>query len=153
MGELTDQLFAGGPELLDLNDAQRRFFQEQRRFGDDLRWNLEKLQDSIREGVHRYCASTPGFGQGLGSCDHFLADYEHYIMFVNSGGDGPLSEGEFRDVLAWAGHGPSLVHDQWIAVFQAAVKQQRKWQQRVLGKELKSAPPNTFLARVVEAAK
>ncbi len=148
MGELTDQLFAGGPKLLELNEKQQELFQEQAMGLPYLRWNIEKLDDTLRQGVVQKCK---GMEEDKGV--FFLKEYERYILLINSSSSGPLSEDEFRTLLVWCGHGPAIVSEDWVQIFTDAVKKQRKFQEWVLEKKLKFAPENTFLQRVVDAAK
>ena len=144
MGELTDQLFAGGPDLLDLSEKQRAFFQEQQGF-KNLRFCIEKMKDEVRRGFF-YAIKNMEFEQSK----NLLIDYEMYIEFLNSPESGPLNENEYRNILCWCGHGPSLTSSAWVKIFQKAVQKQRKWDIYILSKELKYDSEHTFLERIIQ---
>lgn len=146
MGELMDQLFAGGPGLLDLSEKQRAFFQEQQGF-KNLRFYLEKLKDEIRRGFF-YAIKTMDIE--FEQSKSLLIDYEMYIRFLGSPETGPLNENEFRNILCWCGHEPSLTSSAWVKIFQKAVQKQRKWDIYILSKELKYDSEHTFLERIIQ---
>jgi len=149
MGELVDQLFAGGPGLTDLTPEQQDLFREQSALDGGVRWNIHRLNDSnlLRDAVAERCG-----GLDVNETSILIRDYGEYVLLVSSDRTGPLTEDEFRDLLAWCGHTPSATSDKWIGVFQAAVKRQREFQEWVLNERIKYAPENTFLQRVVDAA-
>jgi hypothetical protein len=163
MGELLDQILAGGPPLAPLNKAQQALFYEQLH-GDPLfiRWifyELEALEDAIEEGVHQFCAENPYNS----STAFFHSDYKNYVVLTKGGRDKhkPLNEEDFRMLLGWTGHGPAFVSPHWVKLFTRAVEtmhpemERKEANRQVAQVYLPNVKKvyHAFLYRMVEAAK
>ena len=163
MGELLEQIIAGGPPLAPLNKEQQALFDEQQKGGAlFVRWifyEMEEFEDFIEEGVHQFCAEHPYNS----SAAFFHSDYKKYISLIWGGRDKqkPFNEEEFRMLLGWTGHGPAFVSPHWVKLFTRAVEvrhpeMERKEKNRQVAQVYL---PNVkkvyhaFLYRMVEAAK
>jgi hypothetical protein len=142
MGELYNQLVSGGPELLDLNGGQRRFFEEQQRgggkFAADVVYVLRYVQEEIERKACEILAETP-YDKGGGL---FLIDLADFYVMLRRKNDKPFTEDEFRTLLVWAGHGPAIIHPKWVEIFREAI----------IEANFTSQPSFTFLERLIEAA-
>ena len=160
MGELLEQIFAGGPPLLPLNKKQKDLFEEQLQGGPlFVRWIFYEMEhdfeDIIEEGVHQFCAENPYNS----SAAFFHSDYKKYIALIEGGRDKykPFNEVDFRMLLSWTGHGPAFVSPHWVKLFTHAVEAMhpemaRKEMNRQATMKVKKLY-HAFLYRMVEVAK
>lgn len=165
MGELLEQIIAGGPPLAPLNKEQQALFDEQQKGGPlFVRWiynEMKEFEDFIEEGVHQFCAEHPYNS----SAAYFHSNYKAYVALVSYDSrrnrDKPFNEEEFRMLLGWTGHGPAFVSPHWVKLFTRAVeithpemerKEMNRQAAQVYLPNVKKVY-HAFLYRMVEAAK
>ncbi len=142
MGELYNQLASGGPELLDLTEQQRELYEEQLRgggeFAADVVYVLRYVQEEIERQACEILAETP-YDKGGGL---FVIDLADFYVMLRRKNNKPFTEDEFRTLLVWAGHGPAIIHPNWVKLFKTAI----------IEAGFSSRPSYTYLRRLIEAA-